>query len=298
VFGVQGRVALLGHPVAHSVSPAMQNTAMAALHLAWRYEALDVEAPAFEHEVRRLMACGYVGANVTLPYKQAALRLADAPDECALAVGAANTLAFREGGIFAYNTDVAGLRIAWDDAFGDGSLAGARVCILGAGGGARAAVLTAALAGAARVVVLARLPERAAALVSGMKARSHSIAALDVRADTLTDKRFAWHLERSDAVIQATSVGMAGGAPGTPATWPEAPLPRGLRVFDLIYRPRPTRFLQEAAACGAATCDGLGMLAAQGAASLELWCGKPAPRALMRRAAEQALEAEPKTLEA
>ena len=108
--GILKRLAVLGHPVSHSRSPAMQNAALAELGLSdWSYEAVDVAPDEFEDRVREMAAGGWVGANVTVPHKGAALAVADELSEVAREIGAANTLHFEEGSIHAYNTDAKGL---------------------------------------------------------------------------------------------------------------------------------------------------------------------------------------------
>src|SRR5260221_13926763 len=131
------RLAVIGHPVAHSRSPAMQNAALAALGLGgnWAYEAIDVAPEGFEDRVRAMAAEGFAGANVTVPHKEAALALADAPSEVAREIGAANTLAFADEQIHAHNTDADGFLAALP-----ASPRGRRGLVLGGGGAPRAGV--------------------------------------------------------------------------------------------------------------------------------------------------------------
>ena len=150
---------VLGFPVAHSRSPAMMGAAFRELGLDWRYFKLPVPPQLFAETVRALPASGYLGANVTIPHKVAAHYLADELAPAAAAIGAANTLTFRDDRIEADNTDAAGFL----DALGR-SPAGARVLVLGAGGAARAVVWALREAGAAAVMVWNRTPERAADL--------------------------------------------------------------------------------------------------------------------------------------
>lgn len=155
------RLAVLGHPVSHSRSPAMQNAALDALGLGdeWRYEAIDLAPEEFADRVRELPGQDFAGVNVTIPHKEAALAVADQASEAASEIGAANTLTFDAGVIHAENTDASGLLSALPEPVeGHGAL------VLGAGGSARAAVW--ALAGqAASVAVWNRTPERADELV-------------------------------------------------------------------------------------------------------------------------------------
>src|SRR6516165_4910809 len=155
------RLGVLGWPVAHSRSPAIQNAALAALGMeGWRYQRLPVPPGLFAATTRALRSSRFVGANVTIPYKQAALALADEAGETATAIGAANTLSFaRDGTIVAENTDAPGLIAALGR-----SPRGLRVLVLGAGGSARAAAWALREAGAREVSVWNRTPERAEAL--------------------------------------------------------------------------------------------------------------------------------------
>jgi shikimate dehydrogenase len=139
------KLAVLGQPVAHSRSPAMQTAALAALGLAsdWTYEAIEVSADDFAGLVGRLPGEGFVGVNVTVPHKLAALELADHASDSARAIGAANTLTFTDGGVEAENTDARGLLDALD-----GPLRGRHALVLGAGGSARAAIWALREAGA------------------------------------------------------------------------------------------------------------------------------------------------------
>ena len=274
-------VALLGQPVGHSVSPAMQEAAFAHVGLPWRYLTFDVSPERFPEAVHSLRALGFVGANDTVPHKAAAAALADSAEPRVGRSGACNTLRFTETHIEGFNTDVAGFVSDLDTSFGTGVLNGASVVVVGAGGAARAALLACAEQKARSVTLLNRSRERAEALAAAFPDLSLAIA-------PLADEPFAAAVANATLVVQTTSAGMSPSVDVTPAAWPGT-LPSGLAVYDLIYRPRRTRFLQDAAARGAKVCDGLGMLVEQGAAAFEHWTGQPAPREIMRKAAEDAL---------
>ncbi len=263
------RLGVLGWPVAHSRSPAIHNAALEALGLqGWRYQRLPVPPHLLAETVRALPASGFHGANVTIPHKEAALRLADEASAAARAIGAANTLTFTPAGaIAAENTDAPGLI----EALGE-SPRGWRALVLGAGGSARAAAWALREAGA-EVMVWNRTPERAEQLARD----------LDVRAVA--------GAQPADLLVNCTAVGLAVERS---ASEDRALNQLGLtldqlaeysHVVDLVYRSGPTPLLAAARRHGARTVDGLDVLVAQGALSLELWTGKCAPRALMRRAA-------------
>ena len=281
------RLGVLGWPVAHSRSPAIHNAALAALGMHdWRYQRLPVPPALFDATVRALGGSGFLGANVTIPHKQPALALADRASEIASAIGAANTLTFApDGTITAENTDAPGLIAALPR-----SPRGLRALVLGAGGGARAAVWALRQEGAGEVLVWNRTNERAEALARDLNARA-------VRRP-----------EPADLLVNCTSVGLQAGAGSAEHTHQGAgewPLQRSARddaalnqlgltfdlvgeypyVVDMAYRAGPTALLSAARAHHADTVDGLDVLVAQGALSFELWTGRAAPLEVMRRAA-------------
>ncbi|HWX96982.1 MAG TPA: shikimate dehydrogenase [Solirubrobacteraceae bacterium] len=265
------RLGVLGWPVAHSRSPAIHNAALAHLGMeGWRYQRLPVSPELFEETTRALAPAGFLGANVTIPHKQAALALADQASEAALEIGAANTLTFAaDGTIVAENTDAPGLIAALGR-----SPRGMRALVLGAGGSARAAAWALREEGASEVLVWNRTPERAEAL-----ARE-----LDVRAVAVP--------EAADLLVNCTAVGLEPLERS--ASEPEALNQLGLAfdqvgeysyVVDLVYREGSTALLAAARAQGVPTLDGLDVLVAQGALSFELWTGREAPIEVMQSAA-------------
>lgn len=288
------RLGVLGWPVAHSRSPAMHNAALRELGLRdWRYQRLPVPPGLFAETTRALPGAGFLGANVTIPHKHSALALADTASAAARGIGAANTLTFApDGTIAADNTDAPGLlaAIARDPA-GPGSLAGASALVLGAGGSARAAVWALREAGAREVTIWNRTPERAAALAGELGARA------------VTRPRTAEILVNCTSVglVPAGGKGAAGGegAAGGDIATDGQQVPAALNqlaltldlvggyayVVDLVYRDGVTPLLTAARERGVPTLDGLDVLVAQGALSLELWTGRPAPLEVMRRAA-------------
>jgi shikimate dehydrogenase len=279
------RLGVVGWPVAHSLSPAMHNAAFASLGMSgWRYQRLPVPPQLFSETARALADSGFVGANVTIPHKQAALALADTASDAARAIGAANTLTFAaDGAIAAENTDAPGLISALE-----GSPRGLRVLVLGAGGSARAAAWALREAGAGEISVWNRTPERALALASDLSVQAVSEPV------------------PADLLINCTSVGLEGppganGGAGTLGSKAEQEkdasetLSRlGLTservgeypyVADMVYRAQgPTPLLKAAAEHGARTLEGLEILLAQGAVRFELWTGRSAPLEVMRAA--------------
>jgi shikimate dehydrogenase len=270
------RLGVLGWPVAHSRSPAMHNAALAELGMKdWHYQRLPVPPELFEETVRGLPGAGYVGANVTIPHKEAALALADSASDAARRIGAANTLSFHpDGSIVAENTDAPGLIAALGR-----PVAGLRAQVLGAGGSARAVVWALLDAGAAEVFVWNRTIERAERLAEALDAQAVEAPR---KADLLVNcTSVGLHLERSATEsCGLNQLGLTGDQVGEYS-----------HVADLVYRSPSTPLLVAAHARGARTTDGLEILLAQGALSLALWTGREPPLSVMR----EALHEEPAT---
>lgn len=260
------RLAVLGHPVAHSRSPAMHTAALAELGLAgeWSYEAIDLAPDEFEPRVRAMEGEGFVGANVTVPHKSAALSLADTLSETAREIGAANTLSFAAGEIRAENTDAQGLLDALP-----ASPAGKRALVLGAGGAARA-VVWALLREGAGVDVWNRTPLRA----------EHLCDELGGRAVPRPDQ------SDYDMIVNTTSVGLdVVDSPFVVLPLLPPAFVSGQIVVDMVYSERPSALLEQAGAQGAVTVDGIEVLVRQGALSLEIWTGRAPSLDTMRDAA-------------
>ena len=274
------RLAVLGQPISHSRSPAMHSAALAALGLAdeWSYEAIEVAPNRFVARVRAMEGEGFVGANVTVPHKLAALELADEASDAARAIGAANTLSFRAGRVLADNTDAQGFLDSLPQA-----PSGRRALVLGAGGAARAVVWALSATGA-RVSIWNRTPERAETL-----GEEFGASVLRSKGPDLRDAGF-------DLLVNATSVGM-GTASSAGADSDLKALDLGVDaigetqlVVDLAYGPAPTELTRVARERGVAVVDGLEVLVHQGAASLRIWTGQEPPIETMRRAAEATWE--------
>ena len=283
------RLGVLGWPVAHSRSPAMHNAALAALGMSdWRYQRLPVPPPLFAATIRALGESGFVGANVTIPHKQTALALADRASGVATAIGAANTLTFaRDGTIAAENTDAPGLIAALPR-----PPRGLRALVLGAGGGARAAVWALLREGAREVLVWNRTAERAQALardLGGRAVRRPEPAELLVNCTSVG-------LHEPDADAEGARRSGTASSVERSATHAAALNQLGLTfdqvgeypyVIDMAYRAGPTALLSAARAHHAHTVDGLEVLVAQGALSFELWTRSAAPLEVMGRAARE-----------
>jgi shikimate dehydrogenase len=267
---VSTRLGVLGWPVGHSRSPAIHNAALGAVGMSgWHYQRLPVPPHLLAETVRGLPGSGFVGANVTIPHKRAALELADEASAAAREIGAANTLTFAsEGTVSAENTDAPGLVAALPAA-----PAGMRALVLGAGGSARAAAWALREAGASEVMVWNRTAERAVELARELGVRA---IARPEAADLLVNCT-AVGLEVERSASEHCALNQLGLTFDQLAGYPY--------VVDLVYRSASTPLLAAAHAHGARTVDGLDVLVAQGALSFELWTGRTAPVEVMRRAA-------------
>jgi shikimate dehydrogenase len=303
IDGATELVGVLGDPVRHSLSPLMHNAALSELGLNWAYLALPVPAAELAGALRALEALGCRGLNITLPHKQAAAALAADLSPLARRLGAVNTLVRREGGgWWGTNTDVEGF--LWplrQDPDAANRWRGKRALVLGCGGSARAAVAGALELGLDSIAVAGRSPTRLASFLADartwMDGQPTSLDAVAWEGEPGAGSTLGDALASADLVVHTTPVGMAStNDPGALGHCPLGPalldrLKPDAVVYDLIYTPRPTRLLREAAGRGGRALDGLEMLVQQGAASLRLWCGRgDVPVAAMRRAALARLE--------
>ncbi len=272
------RLAVLGHPVAHSRSPAMQNAALAALGLGeeWSYEAIEVAPEGFGERVREMAEEGFAGANVTVPHKQAALALADAPSEVAREIGAANALAFAAGEVQAHNTDADGFLAALP-----GSPRGQRALVLGAGGAARAVVWALEREGATVAVWnrTAGRAERLCAELGGQPVGGEDGDASAGPPSALTGQ------DGYGLIVNTSAVGLRGEDPFAALPLARDRFVAGQTVVDMVYGEAPSPLLEAAADAGAAVVDGLEILVQQGALSLRIWTGREPPIEVMRAAA-------------
>jgi len=271
-------VTLLGFPVEHSMSPRLHNTAFAAQDVNARYVATPVRPAHLADALAGLRALQFIGANVTIPHKEAVLPLLDDLTPTAKAVGAVNTLVTYDRdaetlGLRGDNTDVSGFLDPL--AAHRPALEGANATVLGAGGAARAAVFGLLdRTPLHRLTIAARRPEQAERLAASF---ADVATATTVAATDLTDAPVA----ASRVVVNATPVGMHPDVDRTP--WTEAgDFSADQIVYDLVYNPRETRLLREAAARGATPIGGLDMLIGQAAAAYEQWTGRTMPTKTVR----------------
>jgi shikimate dehydrogenase len=268
------RVVLIGHPVAHSLSGAMQQAAFDALGIDAAYEQWDrlpIDLPDAIAEVR---GDDFLGANVTIPHKERVAPLMDRLTEEAHATGAVNTITREGRRLVGHNTDVAGFSAGLDELVGRAKMPRLAV-VLGAGGGARAVVYGLIREGFTRIVVFNRHLHRAEGLV---KHFGRSAAHMELRAMPWHPSIIESELGKAKILVNATSIGLTSDESPIPA----AILTSDLLVLDLIYD--RTRLLRDAEAAGATAQNGETMLLHQGAAAFTLWTGQPAPLDLMAEA--------------
>ena len=261
---------LLGDPVAHSLSPLVQNAAFAEAGVDGVYVAVRCAADDLVGFMRGLSRAGG-GGNITLPHKEKAAAVVDVPSEAVRRTGACNTFwGGPDGRVHGDNTDVDGFRGALR-AFLEGSPEGMRVLLLGAGGAARATLMGLLEEGVDQVVLLNRSSERARAV-------ARRIGGQRARVATLTEELRG---QSFDLVVNATRLGLD---PADPSPLDFEMLTRAGAAMDLVYAPEPTAFVRAAEAFGVRSTDGGEMLVQQGAASFERWWGRPAPVEAMREA--------------
>jgi shikimate dehydrogenase len=282
VTGYTRLAGIIGDPVRHSLSPVMHNAGFAAAGLDWLFVALPVERGSGAAAIAAIKVLGIEGLSVTMPHKADAAAACDEVRGDAARLRSVNCISRAAGGtLVGESTDGEGFLRSLREEGHDP--AGARALVLGAGGAARAVVLALAQAGA-HVLVAARRPdaaEQAAGLAAGTKTVEwHEVGAA---------------ARSCDLVVNATPIGMTAAGPvsgsGDAGALPLLPddLRPGLVVADLVYHPRRTGLLEMAAAGGAATVEGVGMLVHQGAIAFERWTGAEAPVAAMRAAVLGAL---------
>ena len=260
------KLALLGDPLSHSLSPRMQSAALAAAHLEGSYELIRCPSGELADRLPRLAAEGFTGLNLTLPLKEEACSLLERLSPEARRLGAVNTLRLGAAGWEGHNTDLEGFAWAAREHFGD--LRNLRALVLGAGGAARAVVAALADAALSRVDILNRDPLRARKLASALATEGVEIRAVTGLAQSAD----------ADILIQATSLGLRKEDP-----LPPLPLPgRSPAVMDLITHATP--WLAACKKLGCRVADGRLMLAGQGAAAFAYWTGTSPPRQVMLEA--------------
>jgi shikimate dehydrogenase len=275
------KAVLIGWPISHSISPAMQTAAFRELGMDGEYSLLPVEHP---EDLSRTLAGlksdpDWIGANVTVPYKEKIIPHLDRLEGAATSLRAVNTIVRKDDRLTGYNTDILGF-MADLHRFGV-EFRSRPALVIGSGGAARAVVLGLVENGCT-VTLAAVIREQALALAAELGRGRVEVMGWG-------DPGITERARSAGLVINASPVGMWPEVDATP--WPEdVPFPDTGCVYDLVYNPFETRLLREARKRGLKTASGLGMLVEQGALAFELWTGAHAPRGAMMRAAREALE--------
>lgn len=275
ITGTTRLTGLLGSPVSHSISPLMHNEAFRLLHLDYVYLCFDVDERSLAEAVAGLKACGIAGFNLTMPNKTAVLPLLDRLSLGAELIGAVNTVVNENGNLIGYNTDGIGFMQSVRDA--DIDPEGAVFTLMGGGGAATAIAVQAALDGASEINIFVRPESRFNSRTLRMASAVSEKTGCDVRVHDSADRSALKDaLEKSSLLINGTSVGMSPNEEETilPDT---SVLDPHLTVADVIYHPKQTRLLREAAERGCRTFNGMYMLLYQGAEAFRLFTGRDMP---------------------
>jgi len=287
------RFAVIGNPVAHSLSPQLHQPALDELGEGSRYVRIEVEVGKVAEAFDQLFAAGFRGINVTVPHKLEALAACDEIDTAARSMGAVNTIVFdHHGKRTGFNTDGPGFVRAIREEFGV-DLGDLRIIIIGAGGGAGRAIATqSVLENCSQLILANRTLEKLQAIKEELLTLAHRdiLAGPRDRIEiiSLSSPDLQEAIAASELIINTTSVGLKNTDPTPfPASWIE---PHHL-VYDTIYNPDRTKLLREASLQGARVANGLSLLIHQGALSLEYWLGKDVPIETMRAGVKKALTA-------
>lgn len=279
------RLSVFGDPVAHSKSPVFHNAALRAAGINAGYVRIHVPVEKAQAAFRALPKAGFLGTNVTIPHKAAALAAVDEADDYARRSGSVNTVAVEGDRLLGFNTDGPGLVRAIHEEFSV-DLRDLRVVLLGAGGGAgRAIAVQCAMESCERLVLVNRTLEKAQALAGELASSFRTdrlVGPVDrIQAIPFDESALRLQLAHADLVINATSVGMRRT---DPPLIPPALITPNLMFYDTVYASGKSRLLEDASVAGARCANGLSMLLHQGALSFEIWFNRPAPLEVMRQA--------------
>lgn len=278
------QLAVIGYPIAHSISPVMHMEAFRHQRMNLTYSAFAVAPADLGAAIKGLRALGFLGVNVTIPHKETVLPLLDEVAPTALQVGAVNTIVNRSGRLIGYNTDGWGFISSLEEA--GIRPQGMPAVIFGAGGAARAIVIHLALAGVQSITISNRSIDRAEALARDARPLAPTVPIRAVQAGGDEERQA---LIDALLVVNCTPLGMHPDTGGTPLTEINLLHQRAV-VYDTVFRPAETRLLREARVRGLRAVGGLGMLVHQGACAWEYWFGRRGPIKQMYSAARQALE--------
>ena len=283
IVSMTQQVGIFGYPLAHSISPDVQQAAFDHYSMPVKYCAWPVPPEKLGDEVGKLRGERYLGANVTVPHKEKVRAYVDEMDPHAESIGAINTIVREGSSLIGYNTDAYGFIKALKEE-GGFEPQGKSVLVLGAGGAARAAVFGLAQKDIASLTIANRTLGRARSLANDFGGLMAKVAVI-----SMADAALEGVCASADLIVNTTSIGMRGGDAEGGSPLEEHTIPARALVYDLVYNPPETPLLKAARRAGARTLGGLPMLVYQGAAAFERWTGREAPVEVMFRAAEEAL---------
>jgi shikimate dehydrogenase len=267
---------IIGHPIGHTLSPLLHNTAFQALGMSASMSAFDIEPQTLKEALQGFITLDFGGLNVTIPHKETIIPLLDEIDEEAGIIGAVNTVKFENGKTKGFNTDSFGFLQTLEPF--RSAIDGSKFLVLGAGGAAHAVVYVLLKHfRSSQIVIASRSDARTHDLIENFKGNSR----IKLSAVNPVDSQFARVFEASDVIVNATPAGMIPNIDSMPIPDPRF---RGSQiVMDLVYRPLTTKFLRIAGRAGAQTISGLEMFIYQGARAFEIWTGKKMDTDLVRQ---------------
>ncbi len=273
--------AIIGDPVEHSLSPAMQNAAFKKMKLNLVYMAFTVTRSELKEAIQSARILGFRGLNVTMPHKNAVMKYLDEIDPMAKSIGAVNTILNHGGKLVGFNTDgVGAVRALKENGV---SLERKKMILLGAGGAAKAIAFQAAQE-VKKLVILNRTFEKAEELAEALQKKvGEKVEGKEFSAKVLKEE-----MKNANILVNATSVGMHPNV--SKSLVPRTVLRPNLCVLDIVYNPLETKLVMDAEAAGAKVVSGLEMLIYQGAVSFEIWTKQPAPVEVMWEAAKNKIK--------
>lgn len=270
-------VGIFGHPIEHTMSPYMHNSAFETLGLPYCYLPFDIDPKDLEICIRSITPLGIKGVNITIPFKTQVIPYLDELDSNAELIGAVNTVEARDGKLIGHNTDGKGFINAFNEEVGI-SISKRRFVVIGAGGAARAVSTALAAEGAGEIIIINRTSLKGKELASDLLRNFYDLKVSAIEFDPYKINNL---IMDGDVIINTTSVGMKKS---DQSIIPPDILRSSMVVCDLIYNPPETPLLKAAKSAGVKFMNGLGMLLHQGALSFEIWTGLPAPVEIMRKA--------------
>lgn len=278
--GKTRNLGVMGWPVEHSLSPAMQNAALEKAGMDYAYIALPVPSQHLEKAVEGLKALGFCGWNVTIPHKTAIMRFMDEVDSSAKMIGAVNTVVNKDGKLKGFNTDAVGFLRGLEHS--NFKAAGKNAVILGAGGAARAVIWGLCQVRVSNITLGVRNPKKAEAMAELFRGYTN------VAVFNWGDEGFRNALKDAELLVNTTPLGMSPNVDGIPPVEMEL-LPKTALVYDIIYTPEETKLLRAAGRLGYSVVNGEYMLAGQGAEAFRMWTGMTPDENLMRRVLRESL---------